>query len=155
MFKAEYNESNQREIVLRDVEAAATEALIKFMYTGQVSIDVSNVQSLLPAARVFLLSDVVDSCCRFLREQLDAQNCLGIRNFASAHDCGELKGSADKFATQNFLDVVKSDEFLLLPDSQLVEIIKSDELKCPEEEDVYSAVMRWVYHDVKERKHRL
>jgi len=94
-------------------------------------------------------------CCEFLRSQLDPTNCLGIRAFAETHSCRELLRIADKFAQSNFVDVMDSEEFLLLPVSQLIDIISNDELNVQNEEQVYQAVMNWVRYNVNDRKDNL
>jgi kelch-like protein 20 len=77
---------------------------------------------------------------------------LGIRAFADTHSCRELLKIADKYLQNNFIDVVESDEFLLLPFNQLVEIISNDELNVRCEEQVYQACMNWLNYDLDERR---
>lgn len=93
-----------------------------------------------------------DYCAEFLKSQLDPSNCLGIRAFADTHSCRELLKIADKYLQHNFTDVVESDEFLLLPVNQLIEIISSDELNVRGEEQVYEACMNWLRYDLAERR---
>lgn len=51
-----------------------------------------------------------------------------------------------------FLSQVKeSEEFLLLPPAQLIDIIASDDLNIRSEEQVYSAIIAWVKFSVNER----
>lgn len=50
---------------------------------------------------------------------------------------------------------MESEEFLLLPVGQLVDIISSDELNVRTEEQVFSAVMNWVKYNVTERRQHL
>lgn len=50
---------------------------------------------------------------------------------------------------------MESDEFLLLPVSQLVDIISSDELNVRSEEQVFNAVMSWVKNNVSDRRQHL
>jgi kelch-like protein 20 len=64
----------------------------------------------------------------------------------------ELLRIADKYLQNNFVDVVESDEFLLLPVNQLIEMISADELNVKNEEQVYQAAMSWVGQNVPERK---
>jgi len=45
-----------------------------------------------------------------------------------------------------------SEEFLLLPANQLIDIIASDELNIRTEEQVFNAVMGWVKFNVAERR---
>lgn len=50
---------------------------------------------------------------------------------------------------------MESEEFLLLPAGQLVDIISSDELNVRTEEQVYSAVMSWLKYNVSDRRQHL
>jgi len=50
---------------------------------------------------------------------------------------------------------MESEEFLLLPVGQLVDIICSDELNVRNEEQVYNAVMLWLKYNVAERRQHL
>ena len=51
--------------------------------------------------------------------QLHPTNCLGIRNFADTHACKELHKRSHKFALENFQEVMNTEEFLLLPFSEV------------------------------------
>jgi kelch-like protein 20 len=50
---------------------------------------------------------------------------------------------------------MESEEFMLLPINQLVDIISSDELNVRTEEQVYMAVMGWVKYNIQERREHL
>lgn len=50
---------------------------------------------------------------------------------------------------------MESEEFLLLPVGQLVDIICSDELNVRNEEQVFNAVMAWLKYNVAERRQHL
>lgn len=50
---------------------------------------------------------------------------------------------------------MESEEFLLLPASQLIDIVSSDELNVRSEEQTFQAVMSWVKYNVAERRQHL
>ena len=50
---------------------------------------------------------------------------------------------------------MESEEFMLLPVNQLVDIISSDELNVRSEEQVYQAVMSWIKYNIQERRQHL
>ena len=50
---------------------------------------------------------------------------------------------------------MESEEFMLLPINQLVDIISSDELNVRSEEQVYSAIMGWVKYNIQDRRPNL
>lgn len=145
-------ESSQTEIEMKDVDAKALEALVDFCYTARIVVEESNVQSLLPTACLLQLAEIQDVCCEFLKKQLEPGNCLGIRAFADTHACRDLLRIADKFTYHNFSEVVESEEFLLLPPAQLMEVIASDELNVRSEESVFKAVIAWVKHSAPDRR---
>lgn len=160
MFTGELAESRQTEVTIRDIDELAMDLLIDFCYTSHIVVEEANVQTLLPAACLLQLTEIQvgftlhlrnenlirdhfqDICCEFLKRQLDPSNCLGIRAFADTHSCRELLRIADKFTQHNFQEVMESEEFLLLPVSQLVDIISSDELNVRTEEQVsFSSIL--------------
>ncbi|PAA93363.1 hypothetical protein BOX15_Mlig032174g1 [Macrostomum lignano] len=155
MFTGELAESRQPEVTLRDMDELAVESLVEFCYTAHIIVEESNVQTLLPAACLLQLQEIQEVCCEFLKRQLDPSNCLGIRAFADTHACRELLKVAERFAQYNFVDVTESEEFLLLPVNQLIDMIGSDELNVRSEEQVYQAVMAWVRHSLPERRQHL
>ncbi|XP_066295552.1 kelch-like protein 20 isoform X1 [Branchiostoma lanceolatum] len=155
MFTGELAESRQTEVIIRDIDERAMELLIDFAYTSQITVEESNVQTLLPAACLLQLQEIQEVCCEFLKRQLDPSNCLGIRAFADTHACRELLRVADKFTQHNFQEVMESEEFMLLPANQLIDIISSDELNVRSEEQVYNAVMSWVRYNLPERRNQL
>uniref|UniRef100_A0A3Q3JSM2 Kelch-like protein 20 n=1 Tax=Monopterus albus TaxID=43700 RepID=A0A3Q3JSM2_MONAL len=155
MFTGELAESRQTEVVIRDIDERAMELLIDFAYTSQVTVEEGNVQTLLPAACLLQLAEIQEACCEFLKRQLDPSNCLGIRAFADTHSCRELLRIADKFTQHNFQEVMESEEFMLLPANQLIDIISSDELNVRSEEQVFNAVIAWVKYSIQERRPQL
>lgn len=107
---------------------------------------------LLPAACLLQMIEIQEACCEFLKRQLDPSNCLGIRAFADTHSCEELFFYANKYVQDNIQEVIESEEFLLLPIRQLIDIISCDELNVRSEEQVFKALRSWVHYDLAERK---
>ncbi|XP_070624538.1 kelch-like protein 17 isoform X3 [Bos indicus] len=152
MFTNEMSESRQTHVTLHDIDPQALDQLVQFAYTAEIVVGEGNVQTLLPAASLLQLNGVRDACCKFLLSQLDPSNCLGIRGFADTHSCGDLLKAAHRYVLQHFVDVAKTEEFMLLPLKQVLELVSSDSLNVPSEEDVYRAVLSWVKHDVDARR---
>ncbi|PKU32784.1 hypothetical protein llap_16913 [Limosa lapponica baueri] len=111
----EMSESRQTHVTLHDIDPQALEQLVQYAYTAEIVVGEGNVQTLLPAASLLQLNGVRDACCKFLLSQLDPSNCLGIRGFADTHSCSDLLKSAHKYVLQHFVEVSKTEEFMLLP----------------------------------------
>ncbi|XP_064156837.1 kelch-like protein 17 isoform X2 [Anguilla rostrata] len=152
MFTNEMSESQQTHVTLHDIDPQALEQLVQYAYTAEIVVGEGNVQTLLPAASLLQLNGVRDACCKFLLSQLDPSNCLGIRSFADTHSCGDLLKSAHKYVLQHFVEVSKTEEFMLLPLKQVLDLVSSDSLNVPSEEEVYKAVLSWIKHDTDGRR---
>ncbi|KAJ8371039.1 hypothetical protein SKAU_G00110670 [Synaphobranchus kaupii] len=152
MFTNEMSESQQTHVTLHDIDPQALEQLVQYAYTAETVVGEGNVQTLLPAASLLQLNGVRDACCKFLLSQLDPANCLGIRSFADTHSCSDLLKSAHKYVLQHFVEVSKTEEFMLLPLKQVLDLISSDSLNVPSEEEVYKAVLSWIKHDTDGRR---
>ncbi|UJR34957.1 hypothetical protein I4U23_027735 [Adineta vaga] len=155
MFPGDLIQTQQIEIMIRDIDYCAMELLVDYCYTSRIIIDEQNVQILLPAATTLQIEEVQVTCCEFLQKRLNPNNCLSIRAFAETNSCQELLRVADRYAQQHFLNVKESEEFLLLPVNQLIDIISNDELNISSEEDVYLTVMKWISYDTEQRKQYL
>lgn len=119
MFTNEMSESRQTHVTLHDIDPQALDQLVQFAYTAEIVVGEGNVQTLLPAASLLQLNGVRDACCKFLLSQLDPSNCLGIRGFADTHSCSDLLKAAHRYVLQHFVDVAKTEEFMLLPLKQV------------------------------------
>ncbi|CDI97278.2 kelch protein 12 [Echinococcus multilocularis] len=147
MFSNGMAESAQLEIELKSVSADVMEALLDFVYTGQVRVSMENVQELLPAASLVQMEGVKAVCSAFLFGQVEASNVLGIRRFAELHSCTDLEVFAKNYAAHNFETVVEFEEFLLMNADELIELLSREDLHIDSEETAYNAVIRWVYYD--------
>ncbi len=121
-------ESAQLEVELKSVSADVMEALLDFVYTGQVRVNMENVQELLPAASLVQMEGVKTVCSAFLFGQVDASNVLGIRRFAELHSCGDLEIFAKNYAAHNFETVVEYEEFLFMGAEELIELLSREDL---------------------------
>lgn len=66
-----------------------------------------------------------------------------------------IKDNLLKYVRFLVLQVMESEEFLILPVAQLVDIISSDELNVRSEEQVFNAIMSWLKYNVSERRQHL
>ncbi|XP_015363360.1 PREDICTED: kelch-like protein 3 isoform X2 [Diuraphis noxia] len=151
MFSA-FNESNKNLVNMREINSDVLQLIVDYIYTGEILVTNENVQVLLPAANLLQLDYVKSACAEFLRTQLNPSNCIGIKVFADLYNCTDLMSSSNAFINKQFLEVVKSDEFLCLSYENVIQIISSDDLAVPFEEKVFEAVINWVKYDLNQRK---
>nr|CAH8824809.1 unnamed protein product [Trichobilharzia regenti] len=151
MFSSGMAESAQLEIELKSISPEIMDALLDYVYTGQVRVSMDNVQDLLPAASLVQMEGIKVACSNFLLTEVDSTNVLGIRRFAELHNCIELEKFTRNYAAYNFESVVDSEEFVCLTHEELLDLVSREDLQIDSEESVYNAVMRWVYYQPNER----
>ncbi|KAK6052090.1 BTB And Kelch [Cooperia oncophora] len=148
MFTSSMVESSKNRIVIKDIDGATLASLVEYMYSGRLDIDESNVQLLLSTATILQLACVRDACSRFLLDQLDATNCLGIASFAQTHNCTQLAHAAQMFTHQHFRLLIESEELLTMDEASFIQLISDDRLTTEGEEAVFEAAINWVKYDL-------
>ncbi|XP_044578610.1 kelch-like ECH-associated protein 1B [Cotesia glomerata] len=151
MFTGGLRESGMSRVKLQGVCPTAMARLMFFMYTGRIRVTELTVCTLLPAATMFQVNNVIEACCIFLERQLDPTNAIGIANFAEQHGCKNLHHKANQFIVQHFSQICHEEEFLQLSAIQLISLVRKDELNVQEESQVYNAVLKWVMYNEEAR----
>nr|XP_006004421.1 PREDICTED: kelch-like protein 5 isoform X2 [Latimeria chalumnae] len=152
MFTNDVREAKQEEIKMEGVEPNALWALVQYAYTGRLELKEDTIECLLSTACLLQLSQVVEACCKFLMKQLHPSNCLGIRSFADAQGCTDLHKVAHNYTMEHFMEVIRNQEFLLLPASEITKLLASDDMNIPNEETILNALLSWVRHDTESRR---
>uniref|UniRef100_A0A8C7Z1U5 Kelch-like family member 4 n=1 Tax=Oryzias sinensis TaxID=183150 RepID=A0A8C7Z1U5_9TELE len=155
MFTSDVREAKQEEIKMEGVDPEALKSLVQFAYTGVLELKEETIESLLAAACLLQLPQVIQVCCSFLMKQLHPSNCLGIRSFADAQGCVDLLNVAHNYTMEHFLEVIQNQEFLLLPTAEIIKLLSSDDINVPDEETIFQALMMWVRNDVQHRQQDL
>ncbi|XP_059559707.1 kelch-like protein 30 isoform X1 [Myotis daubentonii] len=151
MFAGDFAESFAARVELWDVEAAVVGQLVDFVYTGRLTITQANVEALTRTAARLHFPAVQKVCGRYLQQQLDATNCLGICEFGEQQGLLGVVAKAWAFLRENFEAVAQEDEFLQLSQDRLATCLASDLLQAQPEQSRLEALLRWVRHDPQAR----
>ncbi|KAM5228675.1 kelch-like protein 30 [Ctenodactylus gundi] len=151
MFAGDFAESFSARVELQDVEPAVVGQLVDFVYTGRLTITQANVEALTRTASRLHFPAVQKVCGRYLQQQLDATNCLGICEFGEQQGLLGVAAKAWAFLRENFEAVAQEDEFLQLPLDRLATCLASDLLQVQPEQSRLEALLRWVRHDPQTR----
>ncbi|XP_005863793.1 PREDICTED: kelch-like protein 30 [Myotis brandtii] len=151
MFAGDFAESFAARVELWDVEAAVVGQLVDFVYTGRLTITQANVEALTRTAARLHFPAVQKVCGRYLQQQLDATNCLGICEFGEQQGLLGVVAKAWAFLRENFEAVAQEDEFLQLSQDRLATCLASDLLQVQPEQSRLEALLRWVRHDPQAR----
>ena len=155
MFTQRMAESKQKHITINGVDPATLRSLVEYAYTATIDITEDNVQSILSAASVLQFQEVKQACSEFLRRQLDTDNCLGIKVFAEAYGCSDLKKAATVYSSHYFSQVRQREEFLKLSIDEIKLFLSNEQLNVQSEYEVYEAAMAWLNHESERRSEHL
>ncbi|KAG6802863.1 serine/threonine-protein kinase [Apis mellifera caucasica] len=86
IFTEDLKKSPISKIKLQGVNSTTMACLIYFMYTGKIRITEITVYSLLSAATMFQISNVIDACCVFLKKQLHPTTNIEFTNFPEQYN---------------------------------------------------------------------
>lgn len=155
MFAGDFAESFSARVELRDVEPAVVAQLVDFVYTGRLTVTQGNVEALTRTAARLHFPAVQKVCGRYLQQQLDASNCLGICEFGEQQGLLGVAAKAWAFLRENFEAVAQEDEFLQLSQERLATCLAGDVLQVQPEQSRLEALLRWVRHDPQVRASHL
>lgn len=144
MFQNNWKDSENKIIKLSyPITQSSLETIIDYMYSGEVFLSGDSVQELLPAANLLQLTWLQETCCMFLKKQLQPINAIGIHKFSKSYNCVDLENIAKGYILANFKKVFLEEEFLELDLDIFEEIVKSDELYVENEDQVFYAIIKW------------
>ncbi|XP_055349961.1 kelch-like protein 7 [Paramacrobiotus metropolitanus] len=151
MLRSPMKESQQDTIQVHSVPHDILEQLIRYMYSFEISVDGGNALFLLQAADFLEMEQIVEVCKLVLKENLDTNNWRAIYRGAQHLSCTDVLKDCRAFALEHFTSISQSADFLDLDAAEVSQLVASDELNVEKEEQVATAVARWLAHSFEER----
>lgn len=111
MFSGNFPESHQPEIKFEEMDAQCLRMAIEFIYTSQLDLTDECVQQVLQTATFLQLEHLADLCAEYMTNLLDAENCLGFKQFAEKQNNYLLLECAKDYIIGHFLEVLQCEEF--------------------------------------------
>ncbi|XP_077289491.1 kelch-like protein 24a [Arctopsyche grandis] len=138
-----WTNKDQLEEIFSPFDFDVIDAILKYCYTGEISIADRHYDKLME------LANRLEVKIPPRHETVDLSNCLEV--LKSTED-SDLKTEAMDLTLGNFETLHKTKDFLNLPVSNVNEILKSNDLFVRSEESIFNAVKLWVNHDNANRK---
>ena len=149
-FKAIFRcgeEENASNTVQLTMDPDTLTSIIDYIYTGEIELTVDNVESLVVACDVLQLDGLKAGCEDFMTSQVELVNCVRIYRFAALYNLCKVLRKAKGLMLAEFKTVAFNDQFKEMSCSELVELIKDDDLNVDDEDTVVECVLDWVTHD--------
>jgi len=138
-------ESSQAEIELKDTPIPAFKNLLKYIYTGHISLSSFKeelILEILSLAHQYGFIELETSISDYLKATLNIKTVCLIYDTSSLFQLNSLEDSALLFMDRNALEVLNHDSFVTLSDAAVKELISRDSF-CADEIEIFKAVSRW------------
>ncbi|EDW75223.1 uncharacterized protein Dwil_GK19808 [Drosophila willistoni] len=119
-------ESRKDEITLYGITARAMSAIIDYIYTSMLDLNVDNIEEILAAATHVQVKEVIERCTFFLEHKICMDNCLAIAGMADIYGQMALTERAYRFMCAHFKEFAATTDFRDLKVEQLRFILSSN-----------------------------
>ena len=154
LLESNMRESNEHliKIELEEATASIMEDVLKYVYTGNVSVTEESAHNLIGTADYLFLPGLKSLACDLLQGILATGNCVFNYYFAERYQCMNLKEGCRELIISNFSAVMETDDFLNLDAKQVLEWVSSDDITVSAEEEVFRGIVKWVHQSKSERE---
>ncbi|XP_017264957.1 kelch repeat and BTB domain-containing protein 11 [Kryptolebias marmoratus] len=107
--KSDYFKARLSRTILKvkGVSYKTLSTLIDYIYTSQISVSKENVVDVITGAKILQIPSAVQAAIDSMSEQITAENCYEILTIAKKQRLSELKETAYRFLSDNFLQILK------------------------------------------------
>ena len=154
LLTSDMRESNEQLIRIKPEEATTSvmEDVLKYVYTGNVSVTDERVHDLFATADYFFLPGLKTMAGNVLKEIITVENCIFNYYFARKYQFVELMEKSCQVINSNFSVVMETEDFLNLDVKRVMEWVSSDDVTVIAEEEVFKGIAKWVSHSKSERE---
>ena len=161
MFSGNFLEKSQSTIDLSTMfdRVESLQSLVNYMYTGKLKLSWGNLEEILHAAALFLLDGACKLCSQFMLKNTSLENCLHLWALAEQYSLTKLAKFCQNLAGTRFHDyLLYQNETIEMTPQFLKTILARNNAEvfvhvpyC----DFLNFLIRWVKHDVEERRQEL
>ncbi len=151
-FVVETETDHPNLLEIEDISFNTLKVIVSYLYTGSINITAENVRDVIPACKMLNLTSAYGICEKFAMNTVNPGNCIGVYKMATGNDVQQLAEKALDIMVNNFTEVVSGREFLTMSEKDVADYIQNENLKIPNEDPVFAAVVSWVKHHPQDRE---
>lgn len=142
MFNGRMAADDDSAIEIPDVEPSAFKALLKFIYTDEISVDSDTVMSILYTAKKYSVPALEQECVEYLKDNINCDNVFMLLAQARLFDEPVLANMCLESIDKNTTEALASEGFTELDLDTLCLVLSRDSLGVRECK-LFSAICRW------------
>uniref|UniRef100_A0A0K0E1L9 BTB domain-containing protein n=1 Tax=Strongyloides stercoralis TaxID=6248 RepID=A0A0K0E1L9_STRER len=153
-FKDFANNCNKNEntVTLDMFSSETIELILDYIYNGKMEYHKDTVLNIVYAADYLQMESLKNKAIENLFYFGDKNTLFNEKVFFCIESSIARYQEAQKFYGKNFLEFSEKESFYLLGIQSLISILDKDYLNVPNEEFVFNSAMKWMYHDLQNRK---
>jgi len=144
MFTSKLAESSKNEIKIESITSEIFDQLMEYFYEGTYIIDMYSITDMLHASSLLLLKDIENQCYSYLRENINVNNCIQIKNLAESFSNKDLIFKSNEYIKKNFEKLSKEKELCNLGFSDFKSLLLSNDIICKSEDTVACVIEKWL-----------
>lgn len=145
MFTLGMREERQEEVELVGMSYIGLNAVVDFLYSGELPLDGGNIDYVLEAAHLLQVWRVVDFCCQYLEREVSEENYLYLQELALLYSLERLDTFIDHFILTRFATLSFTPDFLRdIPLHKLTSYLSSSQVQHESEQALLQATLQWL-----------
>ena len=92
------------------VDVHAVESVLNYIYSGEISINSDNLESIIKVASLFLRTDIKEFCCKFILDNLDWKTSMKYTRLLLDHGLSTVIGDFAQIVKSRFQSSILSDD---------------------------------------------
>ncbi|XP_037307156.2 kelch-like protein 36 [Pungitius pungitius] len=145
MFTLGMREERQEEVVLVGISYIGLNAVVDFLYSGELPLDGGNIDHVLEASHLLQVCRVVDFCCQYLEREVSEDNYLYLQELALLYSLERLDAFIDRFVLARFATLCHTPDFLSnTTPHKLASYLSSGQVQHQGEQELFQAALRWI-----------
>ncbi|KAF9163362.1 hypothetical protein DFQ26_002682 [Actinomortierella ambigua] len=140
-----WSESTEGIFCKPNIEPRVFDIILRYLYTGQVTLTADIIPSFVEAAVELLLDQLVVGCEDYACENVDMNTVCDLLALASRHNMEKLLNTASDFFDVHAEELLDGDDWLSLDTTILADLFSRDSL-IAKELTVWKAAVRYAYH---------
>ena len=148
-------ESTVDKLFIHNVTKPVLSNVLKFIYCGNCELTEKNAQQLLRVSHMYGIKGLRNKCDSFLSQHVTIGNTIQLFKMAKYTKSSNLEAVTRKSLLKNFVCFSSSKKFQSLSLSDVMSLIKDEDLVVPSDEVVLDAVLSWAKGDVESRQENI
>ena len=144
MLRSGMQETRTNSIELKDITAHSLQAVVDFIYTGELRLCIKNIAELIRVVSQLQVKYALKLCEEFLIEETTVDNCIEMLQLAELFSIRKVKTAVNFYILKNFDKIIRNEQYKKLTCEQMCQFLQSNRLKLFPEIRVFNACVNFI-----------